>query len=121
MAVHKSYLAACLPLVHAGVIQGMAHITGGGIPDNVPRVLPDGVGIRVNTGAIPRSPICELIVARGNVQREEAFRVLNMGVGMVLFARPEHSDEVVAACRQAGEDPFHLGEVVKSDVKVNLS
>jgi len=121
LAVHKSYLAACLPLVHAGTIHGMAHITGGGIPDNVPRVLPEGVGVRVDTGAIPRSPICELIVARGDVQREEAFRVLNMGVGMVLFARPEHSDEVVAACREAGEVPFHLGEVVKSDVKVSLS
>jgi len=121
LAVHKSYLKPCLPLVEKGLLQGMAHITGGGLPDNVPRVLPDGLGVRIDTGAIPRMPICELIAQRGGVAREEAYRVLNMGIGMVLFVRKEHVDEVLAGCRAAGEQPFAVGDVVRSDTKVALS
>ncbi|MFK7740965.1 MAG: phosphoribosylformylglycinamidine cyclo-ligase [Planctomycetota bacterium] len=113
LAVHKSYLKPCLPLVQKDLLHGMAHITGGGLPDNVPRVLPADLGVRVATAAIPKSPICELIVARGKVARDEAYRVLNMGVGMVLFVAAEHVDEVTAACRAAGEQPFDLGEVIE--------
>ena len=112
LAVHKSYLKACAPLVERDRLTGMAHITGGGLPDNIPRVLPKELAVSIETAAIPKSPICELIVARGKVARTEAYRVLNMGVGMVLFTRPEHVDEVMAACRDAGEQPFALGEVV---------
>ena len=112
LAVHKSYLRQCGPLVERDLLTGMAHITGGGLPDNVPRVLPAEVGVSIDTAAIPKMPICELIVARGKVAREEAYRVLNMGVGMVLFVRPEHADEVMTACQQTGETPFSLGEVV---------
>ena len=121
LAVHKSYLSSCLPMVEQGKLQGMAHITGGGLPDNVPRVLPAGLGVHIDTKAIPRSPICELIVARGGVAREEAYRVLNMGIGMVLFCRPDDVDQVTAACAAAGEQPFLVGEVFASDEKVALS
>jgi len=112
LAVHKSYLQQCAPLVERDLLTGMAHITGGGLPDNVPRVLPKDVSVTINTAAIPKMPICELIVARGKVARDEAYRVLNMGVGMVLFVRPEHADEVMAECQKNGEQPFALGEVV---------
>lgn len=115
LAVHKSYLSPCLPLVERDLLAGMAHITGGGLPDNVPRVLPDGVSVSIDTASIPKLPICELIVARGKVARDEAYRVLNMGVGMVLFVRAEHVDEVMAHCKQAGEQPFAMGEAVAAD------
>ena len=121
LAVHKSYLGAAGPLVDRGLLRGMAHITGGGLPDNVPRVLPAGLGVRIETGAIPRSPICELIVARGGVERSEAYRVLNMGIGMVLFVRPDDVDEVLSSCRAAGEQPFLVGDVVASETKVSLT
>ena len=120
LAVHKSYLGPCLPLVERGLVQGMAHITGGGLPDNVPRVLPAGLGVKVNTAAIPRSPVCDLIVARGGVSRDESYRVLNMGIGMVLFVRSGDVDDVMEACRAAGEAPFHVGEVAESPDKVSL-
>ena len=112
LAVHKSYIKQCLPLVAKDMLTGMAHITGGGLPDNVPRVLPKSVGVSIDTSAIPKLPICELIVARGNVARDEAYRVLNMGVGMVLMVRPEHVDEVMQQCTATGEQPFAMGEVV---------
>jgi len=121
LAVHKSYLRAAGPLVDRGLLRGMAHITGGGLPDNVPRVLPQGLGVRIETAAIPRSPICELIVKRGEVAPSEAFRVLNMGIGMVLFVRAGDVDEVLRGCRAAGEEPFLVGDVVAADERVRLT
>lgn len=115
LAVHKSYIRQCLPLVDKDMLTGMAHITGGGLPDNVPRVLPKEVGVSIDTSTIPKVPICELIVARGKVARDESYRVLNMGVGMVLMVRAEHVDEVMAHCRATGEEPFRMGEVVAAD------
>ena len=120
LAVHRSYLRTCLPLVQAGRLTAMAHITGGGLPDNVPRVLPKGTGARIDTKAIPKLPICELIVQRGKVERAEAYRVLNMGVGMVLFVRPEHRDAVVTQLRELGEAAFPLGEVIAGEQQVEL-
>jgi phosphoribosylformylglycinamidine cyclo-ligase len=115
LAVHKSYLKQCQPLVEQDLLTGMAHITGGGLPDNVPRVLPAAVGVSIDTAAIPKLPICELIVSRGKVAREEAYRVLNMGVGMVLIARAADAETVMQQCRDHGEVPFALGEVVAAD------
>lgn len=115
LAVHKSYLKQCQPLVEQDLLTGMAHITGGGLPDNVPRVLPAAVGVSIDTAAIPKLPICELIVSRGKVAREEAYRVLNMGVGMVLIVRAADAETVMQQCRDHGEVPFALGEVVAAD------
>lgn len=121
LAVHKSYLQPCLPMVERGLVSGMAHITGGGLPDNIPRVLPEGTAVRCDVGAIPKSPICELIVQRGKVARDEAYRVLNMGVGMVLCVRPEHVDALCEVARQHGEEPFVLGDVVAGKRDVTLA
>lgn len=112
LAVHRSYLHSCLPLVQQRLVSAMAHITGGGLPDNIPRVLPQGLGVRIETRQIPRLPIFDLIVQRGGVARSEAFRVLNMGVGMVLIVPPDRSAAATAVLRERGEEPFELGEVV---------
>ena len=117
----KIYVKALMPVMRAGKVIAAAHITGGGLPDNVPRVLPDGLGVRVETAAIPRQPLCELIVQRGGVSREEAYRVLNMGIGMVLFVRKDDVDRVLEGCRSAGEAPFLVGEVAASTDKVTLA
>ena len=121
LAVHRSYLRTCLPLVQSGRLTAMAHITGGGLPDNVPRVLPKGTAARIDTRGIPKLPICNLIVQRGKVERSEAWRVLNMGVGMVLFVRPEHREPVIAQLRELGEVAFPLGEVVAGEQNVELT
>ena len=120
LAVHRSYLSQCLPLVQAGLLTAMAHITGGGLPDNVPRVLPKGIGVRIRKAAIPPLPICQLIVGRGRVDEREAWRVLNMGVGMVLFARPGDAAEVERRLRALGEEPLPLGEAVAGGDGVEL-
>jgi phosphoribosylformylglycinamidine cyclo-ligase len=120
LAVHRSYLKPLLPLVHEGLLTGMAHITGGGLYDNVPRVLPEGTAARMDRKAVPRSPICELIVELGKVAPEEAYRVLNMGVGMVLAVRAADADKLAGRLRGLGEQPFALGEVVAGDGTVEL-
>lgn len=120
LAVHRSYLGPCLPLVERGLLRGMAHITGGGLADNLPRVLPAGTAARIETAAVPRLPICDLIVTRGKVVRAEAWRVLNMGVGMVLVIAAEHRDEVAQLLAAGGEEAFELGEIVAGERKVEL-
>lgn len=86
---HRSYLPQIKPLLNGHRIKGMAHITGGGLEDNVPRVLPEGLGISVRYGAWQVPPVFELIQKTGNIQLPEMVHVFNMGVGMVLVCSPE--------------------------------
>ena len=112
LAVHRSYLDCCLPLVHDGSLAALAHIPGGGLRANLPRVLPSGVGVEIDVSTIPPMPICELIRQRGQVSHDEAYRVMNMGVGMVLFVRPDMANAVEQRLVASGEQPFRMGSVV---------
>ena len=117
---HKSYLRALWPALEKNLVHGMAHITGGGLPDNVPRVLPQGCSIEFNKAAMPRPPIFDLIIARGRVAEEEAYRVFNMGVGMVVFTAPAHVEELRAICAGAGETTYVVGKVIEGPREVRL-
>lgn len=109
LAVHRSYLAAVRRLWEVGVdIRGMAHITGGGLVENLPRSLPAGLGAVLWRGAWPEPPIFGLIQAQADIGAE-MFRVFNMGLGMLVIVPPDH----VAPARAAlGDDVYHVGEVV---------
>jgi phosphoribosylformylglycinamidine cyclo-ligase len=117
---HKSYLRALAPALDRGLVHGMAHITGGGLPDNVPRVLPAGCSIEFRKDAMPRPPIFDLIVARGRVSEDEAYRVLNMGVGMLVFVAREHVDELRSLCAGAGETSYVVGKVIEGPREVRI-
>ncbi len=111
---HRSYyhqLKSLLPF-----IKGMAHITGGGLLDNVPRVLPRGLAAQLNNQAWTIPPIFRLIQQRGNVARDEMYRVFNMGIGMVLICSPEAADQLTSALSEAKV----IGEVVKQVGKVKV-
>ncbi len=113
LAVHRSYLQPIWPLLEADLVHGLAHITGGGLPDNVPRVLPDGVAAEIDRRAMPRPPIFDLLVRLGKVAETEAYRVFNMGFGMVIFVASEHVSSARAAVQAAtGEAAFEVGRVV---------
>ena len=88
LAPHLSYFPVLRPLLAEGLVAGMAHITGGGFFDNIPRVLPDGVGVTIKFGSWPVPPIFEFLADKGRVGSEEMFRVFNMGIGMILFVAP---------------------------------
>ncbi len=101
---HRCYYPLLEPVLP--LIKGMAHITGGGLPGNVPRVLPAGLAARFHLGTWEVHPIFSILQREGNVAREEMFRVFNMGLGMVLVCAPEAVDEVqktVPEARVVGE------------------
>ncbi len=89
---HKSYYPVLKPAMH--LIKGMAHITGGGLPGNIPRSLPQGLAAQLDTGSWEVPPIFSIIQDRGSVSKEEMYRVFNMGIGMVIFCSPQNWDEV---------------------------
>jgi phosphoribosylformylglycinamidine cyclo-ligase len=108
---HRCYFPLLrLALPH---IKGMAHITGGGLIGNLPRVLPQGLAARLEAGAWAIPPIFPVIQQRGNVAREEMYRVFNMGVGMALICSPERASELTAELSEAQP----IGQVVAGERK----
>jgi len=104
---HRCYYHQLKPLL--SLIKGMAHITGGGLIDNVPRILPPGVAVRFNRQAWTVPPIFQLIQRRGNVAQGEMYRVFNMGIGMVLICSPDNVARITGALPEAKV----IGEVMK--------
>ena len=84
LATHSSFLPQLGPLLDTGMIKGLAHITGGGFLENIPRILPDGVSVEINRGSWPEPPIFGVMQKLGNVSESEMFRTFNMGIGMVI-------------------------------------
>jgi phosphoribosylformylglycinamidine cyclo-ligase len=84
LATHSSFLPQLGPLLESGMIKGLAHITGGGFLENIPRILPDGVAVEIKRGSWTEPPIFGLMQRLGNVSDQEMFRTFNMGIGMVL-------------------------------------
>ncbi len=98
-----------------GAIKALAHITGGGFIDNIPRVLPEGTGVRLDLSAIPVLPVFEWLAATGGVAEYEMLRTFNCGIGMVIAVEAAKADAVTAALAAAGETVVRLGEVVAHD------
>jgi phosphoribosylformylglycinamidine cyclo-ligase len=108
MAPHRSYLAEVRPLLAAGLVRGMAHITGGGLKDNLPRSLPANCIARLDPGTWPSLPVFDHLVERGGIAAEEQFRVFNMGIGFVVVVRAGDRDAVLAAVPESRQ----IGEIV---------
>ena len=89
----------------------MVHITGGGFPGNVPRVLPKSVLARIDPRAWPRPPLFEWIQQEGGLSEDEMLRVFNCGIGMLLIGPPEQADEVIGRFQALGERAYRIGEI----------
>ncbi len=109
--VHRSYARQLLPLVRDGVVRGLVHNTGGGLPGNLPRVLPGGLGAVVERSSWAPGPLFDVLREGGGVDRDEMYRVFNMGAGMVLVLAPDRVDGVMERLRDAGESPWVMGEI----------
>jgi phosphoribosylformylglycinamidine cyclo-ligase len=109
---HKSYFQEIYPILDQVEVKAMAHITGGGLIDNPPRVLPEGCRIQFKRGSWKVLPIFQWLVKTGNISEFEAHRSLNMGVGMVLIVGKSDVDKTLAALKQNGADPSVIGNVV---------
>ena len=121
MKTHKSYWPAIKRLVDADCVSAMAHITGGGITENLPRVLPKGVAAVIELGSWPVLPIFEHLQQLGNVSQEEMLRTFNMGLGMLLVIPADKFKKVQTVLDRAGEKSFTVGRIVKGDRKVMYS
>jgi phosphoribosylformylglycinamidine cyclo-ligase len=118
MRTHKSYWPAIKRLVDGECVSAMAHITGGGITENLPRVLPRGVAAMIEMGSWQIPPIFEHLQHLGNVSQEEMMRTFNMGIGMVLVIPSSKFKKAHSVLERAGEKPFTIGRIVKGDRKV---
>ncbi len=103
MTPHRSYLRAIRPLLALGLIKGMAHITGGGMTDNLPRMLPEGVHAEVDARAWPVPPVFRWLQSLGAVENDEMRRTFNLGVGLVIACASVDADRVLAALAAHGE------------------
>ena len=110
LATHQSFLPQIGPLLDAGKIKGLAHITGGGFLENIPRILPEGVGVEIQRGTWPELPIFGLMQKLGNVSDTEMFRTFNIGIGMILICAEANAKEIL---ERIGEC-FVIGKVAKA-------
>jgi phosphoribosylformylglycinamidine cyclo-ligase len=111
LAVHRSYLSPVFPLVENSLLSAMAHITGGGFPDNLPRVLPEGLDAVVHPSAWSWPPLFRLLQEKGRIAPAEMLRVFNCGIGMVLMIPPARGLEVKTRLDASGEDWKQIGRV----------
>jgi phosphoribosylformylglycinamidine cyclo-ligase len=121
LRVHRSYLRSLLPLLERGEIRGLAHITGGGVLDNIPRILPEGLSARLETATWEVPNVFRVLQREGGVEEREMFRAFNMGVGMVAVVKADSADTVLASLRDAGETAWHAGEIVRGERDVVLA
>jgi phosphoribosylformylglycinamidine cyclo-ligase len=112
---HPSYLRELDGLLDSGRIKGLAHITGGGLVDNIPRILPEGTGVEIERGSWPELPLFGLMQRIGKVEDEEMFRAFNMGIGMVVICAPSDVDEIKEAVSKVGTNCYEIGKVVAGD------
>jgi phosphoribosylformylglycinamidine cyclo-ligase len=118
LAPHLSYRKALEPLLDRSLVHGMAHITGGGFFDNIPRVLPGELNVVIKAGSWPVPPIFDVIAREGAVSFEEMHRVFNMGVGMVVFVSPADLAEVTRIWSGSGQRWYAIGNVTPGERRV---
>lgn len=118
LAPHLSYKGPLLPLVDEGMIHAMAHITGGGLTDNLPRVLPSTLDAKIKLGSWEVLPIYRYLFEKGSVEVEEMLRVFNMGIGMAVIVSKDAVDAVAKRFTTYGQRYFFIGNVVEGTGKV---
>jgi phosphoribosylformylglycinamidine cyclo-ligase len=112
LRVHRSYLDPIRGLIEAGLVHALAHITGGGLPGNLRRVMPDGCSASVDYAAWERPPLFDLIQRLGDVPEADMRRTFNCGIGLVAVVDESDRDETMALLREIGESPVEIGRVV---------
>ena len=125
----RIYVKACLAAIReTNAVKGLAHITGGGFPDNIPRILPKGLGARIDLARVAVPAVFQWLASEGGIAESEMLRTFNCGIGMIVVASPEKADAVVKAFTRAGETVVMLGDITSArgdtsvayDGKLNL-
>ncbi len=122
LAPHRSYLNLVRPLIERDWVKGLAHITGGGLTENLPRTLPDGCAADIDLQAWTIPPIFQLLQKHGAIARDEMFRAFNMGVGLVIVCTSRDAERVINTLMRGGEpNAFRIGFVVSGERSVRYA
>lgn len=116
----KIYVKSILALLDKVKVRAISHITGGGFYENIPRSIPDGFGAKIEKAAVKVLPIFDLLAKTGNVCERDMFNTFNMGVGMSVVVKKEDADKAINILRANGENAYVMGEIVKSDLKIEI-
>ncbi len=111
----RLYVQQCLEAIRSGGVHGLAHITGGGLTENLPRVLPDGLGAQVDLGAWQMPPVFGWLQGQGGIDQAEMLKTFNCGIGMVLVVDKDQASDHIAHLQSAGETVAVIGSVVAGD------
>ncbi len=112
----RIYVRSCLAAIRqTGGVKALAHITGGGFTDNIPRVLPAGLSVRIDLAHLNALPVFRWMAKIGGIAEPEMLRTFNCGVGMIVVVEPAKADAVVAAFEREGETVSRLGEIVAAE------
>ncbi|MGQ9607807.1 MAG: phosphoribosylformylglycinamidine cyclo-ligase [bacterium] len=129
---HRSYVKTILGLISKFnnilpdrtvnfKIKGLAHITGGGLIDNIPRILPKNCNALIEKGSWDILPVFKFLQKRGDIEESEMFRVFNMGIGMIIIVSPEDADSIMNELKSAGEKTYKIGVIIEGNRKVVLN
>jgi phosphoribosylformylglycinamidine cyclo-ligase len=121
LAPTKIYVKPLLALLEQLPVKGMAHITGGGFIENIPRVLPDNVDVEINYGSWPILPIFGLMQDKGNVSNRDMFTTFNMGIGLVLVVSAADGERALELLKASGEEAYIIGKVTEGERKVTFT
>lgn len=110
----KIYVKSVLDLISKVEVKGISHITGGGFYENLPRMLPDGIGAKIKKGSYPVPPIFDLLQKEGNIPEHDMYNTFNMGVGMAIVVDSSNAAKAVEILKENGENAFIIGETVES-------
>jgi phosphoribosylformylglycinamidine cyclo-ligase len=116
----KIYANTVMKVLSQYDVKGMVHITGGGFYENIPRIIPQGLGVEVNLGSWDVLPIFELMQREGNVETDEMFKTFNMGIGYIFIVKEKDGEGVLGAIKDTGENAYKIGKVVEGIHGVSL-
>jgi phosphoribosylformylglycinamidine cyclo-ligase len=118
----RIYVKACLAAIReTNAVKGLAHITGGGFPDNIPRILPKGLGARIDLARVAVPAVFQWLASEGGIAESEMLRTFNCGIGMIVVTSPEKADAVVSAFTRAGETVVMLGNIVSASGNTSVA
>jgi phosphoribosylformylglycinamidine cyclo-ligase len=117
---HRSYLPVLDGLLDEDVIKGLAHITGGGLLENIPRILPDGTSVELTRGTWTEPPVFGAMQLLGKVEDAEMFRTFNMGIGMTVICSRAGRLKIKEHCEKLGEKIYEIGTVVEGNGEVKI-
>lgn len=120
LAPTRIYVKPVLRLLEQFDLKGLVHITGGGFVENIPRVLPEGTGVRIATGSWPVPPVFSWLEKLGGLSRQDLFTTFNMGIGMVMIVPEEQAEAVIRRSIELGERAYRIGRVTEGDRRVDF-